>query len=162
MGGFTYFKANKTSQIDFLLSDNQGRKAIMDFKIVTSGWHFSDHTPIDLTIRSKYEINSLCLLIRSRLINEDTSPQRPNNVLKFHNKNFDFNVAKSILTNKFQDISRQCYSCHSADSIVHILHLETEKIIKLSQIRHCRNNNFIDLNREILECDNVFQNYLYT
>ena len=31
-GGFTYYKANKTSQIDFVLTNNSGRRNIVDFR----------------------------------------------------------------------------------------------------------------------------------
>ena len=58
-GGYTYFKANKKSQIDFVVTDNFGRMNVFDFDLVVSGWHFSDHLPVDVTIRCKYNINVL-------------------------------------------------------------------------------------------------------
>ena len=93
-GGFTYFKANKKSQIDFVVTDNAGRKQVTDLELVTSGWHFSDHIPIDLRTRNVYEINSLALLIRSKSLVEPSTPNRNNSFLKLYHKDFNCNMAK--------------------------------------------------------------------
>ena len=47
-GSYTYFKANKKSQIDFVLIDNKGRRLVREFKLVNTKWHHSDHLPLHL------------------------------------------------------------------------------------------------------------------
>ena len=126
-GGHTYFKANKKSQIDFLITDNFGRRNVEHFELVHSGWHFSDHIPIDLNIRFKYDINSISLLIRSRSTLECVDPVNRSNALKlFSNKKFDLTAAKALLMENAEEISNICHITLSSDFIVNRLHVEME------------------------------------
>ena len=50
-GNFTYHKAGKSSQIDFIFTNQHGRKYITDFKIIDTSWHLSDHLPLALHLR---------------------------------------------------------------------------------------------------------------
>ena len=45
-GSLTYFKGGKQSQIDFLVTNNHGRRAIKTFTVLKTDWHMSDHLPI--------------------------------------------------------------------------------------------------------------------
>ena len=44
-GKFTYHKAGKSSQIDFIFTNQHGHKYITDFEIIDKSWHLSDHLP---------------------------------------------------------------------------------------------------------------------
>ena len=115
-GGFTYFKADRKSQIDFVVTDNVGRRDVVDFKLVTQGWHFSDHLPMDLKIRSKYVIDPLSIYIRSKALVEPTHPTK--SVLRINRKNFDSDLAKVFITNHSQELSIKCHSLLNTESIV--------------------------------------------
>ena len=160
-GGFTYFKSDKKSQIDYVLTDKVGRQKVSNFKLVTSGWHFSDHLPIDISTQSKYEINSLSILIRSKSLVKPTIPENTNKFLKFYRKEFDFNAAKAILLENAPDIIQQCNTFHSADLIINKLHLEMAETIRttLTPVRRCipdgKSEEAMD------ECDKTFKEYLY-
>ena len=41
-GDFTYIKSEKKSQIDFCLTNEEGREYIADFNVLTYSWHLSD------------------------------------------------------------------------------------------------------------------------
>ena len=45
---------------DFMIF-HAGCKNVTHFSIVSNSWHLSHHTPIDMTIRTKYEIIALSL-----------------------------------------------------------------------------------------------------
>ena len=47
---FTVIGGNGRSQIDFALTDAQGKREIQCFKILNEDWHLSDHRPIVLEI----------------------------------------------------------------------------------------------------------------
>ena len=56
-GDFTYQKAEKRSQIDFIYTDRIGVKTVIDFKIMNENWHLSDHKPVCLEIKAAESIN---------------------------------------------------------------------------------------------------------
>ena len=127
-GGFTYFKGGKKSQIDFIVTNNAGRRKIDEFSLVTEGWHFSDHIPLDLKVHLSYDISALSLLLRSKSLIESTQPIRKH-CLKTFKKDFDFNAAKLIIEENAVNISRDCASL-SADFIVNRLHAEMSDAVE--------------------------------
>ena len=57
-GDFTYHKFGKRSQIDFILTNNKGRKLVNIFDIVKIGWHASDHLPLDLQLEITWNLEN--------------------------------------------------------------------------------------------------------
>ena len=73
---FTYHSGSSKSQIDFALTDDQGRKNICRFKIISHDWHLTDHRPIVLEIDVTPEIDLSFLFKRAHdlnLTNNDNS-----------------------------------------------------------------------------------------
>ena len=157
-GGFTYFKSGKKSQIDFVLTNNVGRKNVEDFTMVTEGWHFSDHIPLDMKSYLNYDISALTLLLRSKSLIEQTTPKR-NNCLKILKKDFDFNAAKNIMKENAVNIMRDC-SLLSTDFIVQKLHKELGDVIEKTVKKLPRRSNLECDSKEMVECDECFSNYL--
>ena len=156
-GGFTYFKGGKKSQIDFVLTNNVGRRNIEEFTMVTEGWHFSDHIPLDMQSRLCYDISALSLLLRSKSLIELTQPKR-NNCLKTFKNDFDFNAAKFIMEANAVNIARDCTSL-SADFIVQRLHAEMGDAIKRTAKPSKRYNPNLDTSA-MDDCDESFNKYL--
>ena len=163
-GDFTYFKANKKSQIDFVLTDNVGRRNVDQFVIVHSGWHFSDHLPIDTDVRCKFEICALSLLIRSRSTMESTgicnTYNRSNNFKLYNRKKYDFNAAKELLSERSDEITNICQISLSSDFIVNRLHKEMGNMIDNTLLRDHRPaiNNVKQASMK--ECDQEFEKYM--
>ena len=65
-GDFTYHKSGKRSQIDFILTDNRGRRFVNIFDIVKTGWHASDHLPLDLQIKLNWKNGLTCFTKTSK------------------------------------------------------------------------------------------------
>ena len=61
-GDFTYFKANKKSQIDMVYTNTQGLDFIKGFNICNENWHFSDHRPVEVSMICVERINAINLL----------------------------------------------------------------------------------------------------
>ena len=158
-GGLTYFKANRTSQIDFVLTDNVGRRNVTDFKLVTTGWHFSDHLPIDLTVRAGFDVNATSLLIRSKALAEPTKPNNNKNFIRFYRKKFDIAAAKNILLENAAELTQACVNSQSADFIVNSLHGMLGEVIDKTTLPRKRNKEPAN-NAGINECDKKFQSYL--
>ena len=157
-GGHTYFKGGKKSEIDFIVTNNVGRRNVEDFTMVTEGWHFSDHIPLDLKSRLNYDISALSLLLRSKSLIKQTMPQR-NNILKTFKKDFDFNAAKNILKDNATNISSDCASL-SADFIVHRLHAEMGDAIGKTMKKNPRRDTIEPDKSAMNECDECFRKYL--
>ena len=47
---FTFLRSNGKSQIDYCLSNEHGRKRIINLEILSQNWHISDHRPLALEI----------------------------------------------------------------------------------------------------------------
>ena len=92
-GNYTYFKAGKKSQIDFLITDAAGWRLIADFIISQSSWHVSDHLPLDATLTIKTSISANMLLKRSNNLKPYIPSQQP----LFYWKYIDINSMKTSL-----------------------------------------------------------------
>ena len=57
-GCFTYWKGEKKSQIDFLITNSEGRRLITEFNIIQTGWHTSDHLPLELKVEIPLHMNA--------------------------------------------------------------------------------------------------------
>ena len=157
-GGFTYYKGGKKSQIDFIVTNNTGRRNIEKFSMIKEGWHFSDHIPLDIDTRLTYDISALSLLLRSKSLIKETEPSR-NNVIKTFKKEFDFNTAKLVLETNAVNISTDCtYS--PPDFIVNRLHEEMKNAITTSAVPSRRINVTNENTTLMNECDECFKLYL--
>ena len=154
-GGYTYFKANKKSQIDFLLTNNVGRAKITQFEIVKSGWHLSDHLPIDIRISAESTIDVRVLVVRTKLLLEDTykEPRR----IKMYNNKFNVGQAKHLLLADADTIFNECQD-KSADEVLNSIYDHIDPILRKTttmeeKVRPVKNPDMKD-------CDRLFQAYL--
>ena len=158
-GCFTYFNSNRKSQIDFALTDNVGRRNVTDFKLTTTGWHFSDHLPVDLIVRVNYDIKPVSLLIRSKELLVNTKPNNNKNFIRFYPKDFDVAAAKDILSENAAEITQSCISSQSADFIVNTLHSILGDVITKTATRKKKSKEPSRCTG-MKECDTSFRNYL--
>ena len=86
-GNFTYFKAEKKSQIDFLITNDNGRRLLTHFEIPSTGWHISDHLPLHANILIKTTISADMLLKRSNELKPYIPSQQP--LLRTHHYKFN-------------------------------------------------------------------------
>ena len=156
MGHWTYFKGNKKSQIDFLVTDNKGRERITSFDISTNGWHFSDHLPIDVSIDIPYSIDPLLLLARAKLLNEETVVVNQPSVKCFKN-NFDMDKGKKILLEKSDTILFKCQN-QSVDTMLDVLNENIEEMLEVANVP--KTKKAIIVNNSMSECDELFNRYL--
>ena len=157
-GGYTYFKANKKSQIDFVVTNNSGRKNVENGKLVTSGWHFSDHLPIDLTIRSEYHINVLAVYIRCKALITPDEHFSHKITLKSNRNIIDINKAKRMLMDNAEKLTANSYTYNSAEKITDDIHTLLDIIIKETsfvkrRVTDCKHDG-------MKECDRIFNIYL--
>ena len=75
-GDFTYHKADKKSQIDYVFTDRTGLKYIEKFEICVDSWHLSNHRPLCLEIKASESINCHTLWRRSKDLNYEFDPQQ--------------------------------------------------------------------------------------
>ena len=66
-GDFTYIKSEKKLQIDFCLTNEEGRKFITNFNVLTYSWHLSNQ----LSMVTSTEIDSKNLLLHAMDLNKD-------------------------------------------------------------------------------------------
>ena len=93
-GKLTYHKANKSSQIDFVFTNKEGRKQITQFSIIETKWHLSDHLPLVLKLNLPFRISTNMILARAIELNNplQTEAQIPSCRFKF-----DFEQAKEMI-----------------------------------------------------------------
>ena len=157
-GGFTYFKGGKKSQIDYIITNNAGRRSVKELSLVTEGWHFSDHIPLDLKTHLCYDVSALSLLLRSKSLVEPTQPVRKN-YLKTFKKDFDYDAAKLLMEANAVNMARDCASL-SGDLITQRLHAEMgDAIGRTIKHQHIRRNIEFDIGI-MDECDESFRQYL--
>ena len=155
-GGYTYFKSNRKSQIDFLITNNIGRAKINDFQIIEKGSHFSDHLPIDLKFNFEFKVDVHALFMRAKLLQEKfiltTTP-----LTTFRNK-FNFVEATRMLSENAYSILNECETC-SSHEIVDIIYKNIDCTLKKTKI--AEHMNLRNTRRNIMEeCDSAFCDYL--
>ena len=123
-GHWTYFKGNKKSQIDFVLTDKKGRRNVTSYEIVKARWHISDHLPIDMTINIPYDINIMEILIRSKSLNEEYSSRCDAKIIKCFKQKFDENESTKQLLIHENTIMVECQNTESADEILDITYIK--------------------------------------
>ena len=132
-GGFTFYKANKKSQIDIGFTNNEGRKLLKEFKLIREGWHSSDHMPIEMELEISKLISIKVLLTRAKELNHHGPVQQPvinRNVYKFH-----MEMARRKLTplrGMIRDVS--CNS-ESSDAVIETLNEVLIPIIKETKLK---------------------------
>ena len=155
-GKFTYFKANKKSQIDFVLANNLGRKLVKRFDINLTGWHLSDHVPLTLRISVSCNIDLNLLVARSNELLHSYIPTTVKSLKTFKHQ-FHLENAQTILFQKSDTIMKECQNQTSADLILDSIYGIINPILESTKIsKTFKNKNDEDATRN---CDECFQKY---
>ena len=101
---FTFIRSNGKSQIDFCLTNSEGRRNLKNFNILVNDWHISDHRPISLEVEVDSEIDTGWLLKRSFDLNS-TNTDSGDEVLQFRG-DFDYDAIQSELLQQNDTIQR--------------------------------------------------------
>ena len=104
----TFHGGNGNSQIDFVLSNNSGKKLIEKFHILSKDWHISDHQPIYISVSIDRGIDVYSLLRRAQDVNHVRDNRAEILQLK---ANYDFASIKTVLNEKHSDIEHDMQSC---------------------------------------------------
>ena len=141
-GKFTYYKAGKQSQIDFCLTNSEGRKHVSSFEIQDTNWHNSDHLPLKLSLKLPKVINANMLLLRTKQLFEDhTSTQRiPTFKFKFNTE------ASSIQLESCLDEMYANMNGNRTDDLLKSFEDNLQTVLK---------SNRVNVKREERECDDV-------
>ena len=129
-GKFTYHKAGKSSQIDFIFTNQQGRKYITDFKIIDTSWHISDHILLALYLHLTFQISSDMLLARAVELNNSFQP-----VAKIPSCRFKFNSqrAQGMLQDRYP-IILDVFAGNSPDALLRTLDENLISILNTNKV----------------------------
>ena len=159
-GHWTYFKGNKKSQIDFILTDKNGRKYITSFEIVKVGWHISDHLPIDMKIKIAQDINIMEVLIRAKSLMDEFSYSHNSKHIKCFKQKFNETKSSTQLTGYGDSIILECQN-KSVDEMLDILYRYTDIVLNENSCKQVVKKNIVNL-EDVKECDRRFKRYLST
>ena len=151
-GGYTYFKSNKKSQIDYVITNNYGRAKINKFKITETGWHMPDHLPIGVEIHVETMIDVHVLLVRFKLLLESGPKETPR--LNIFMKKFNVDEAKAILAVNVDNIIKECEN-KSADEILNAIYYNLDLSLEKTIIVKERE---ITIQSDVMkDCNRLFQ-----
>ena len=140
-GDFTYYKANKRSQIDFVFTDYAGLKSIIEFAIPNENWHLSDHRPVCVEIQAKEGIDCSSLLRRAKDLNYVFDPNHTKPV-RYLGK-YDYKLFENLLKCNFKYIEGAVMEkLDNEDINGAILQIEDKlaKVYRTSKVKENTNN----------------------
>ena len=155
-GKYTFHKAGKSSQIDFILTNRQGRRYVTDFKIIDTSWHLSDHLPLSLKLHLPYQVSTDILLVRAIELNNSFQPVSK---VPSHRFKFNFEPACEMLNQKYPLILQSCNS-NSPDVIIRTFEENLIPILKANRIKKEIIKPSTIYNDSCLECDELFNKYI--
>ena len=91
------------------------------FNIIKTGWHFSDHLPIEIEIIVPSHINATTILLRARSLNEDRNKLTVKPIVKSYKNKFDEVEGEKFLLENTNAILFECEN-QSADRMVDIIY----------------------------------------
>ena len=155
-GNFTYQKGKKRSQIDFVLTNSQGRRLVADFRIDISSWHLSDHLPLCLKLNLPQVLNADMLLVRALELSSSYQP-----LVKMCSYRFKFHTAQAqgMLTERYQMLL-DSLDTHCPDLILNTIVDNLKMVLNATRIKEepvLHSNIYKDLYQE---CDQLFAIYV--
>ena len=126
-----------------------------DFNILETGWHMSDHLPLDLTVTLPAVINADKLLIRAMELTESFSPVSQLEACRFQ---FNYESASRMLHEKYTEILNCCDE-GSPDLIIETLERNIIPILKTNKSSDERANAPSLPDNINSECDALFEIY---
>ena len=114
-GDFTYIKSEKKSQIDFVLTDKNGRKYLQEFNVVQDNWHLTDHKPIEVKLLLNIDIDVMTLFTRASELNYDITSTKY--TLPRYNKKYNYDKIESFLVDNSEVINTSITNYLDANDI---------------------------------------------
>ena len=156
-GGFTYFKAGRKSQIDLLLTNNDGRRLVESFNIKQTGWHLSDHLPLDISISIDACIGSNMIMKRSKELLPYIPSQQP--LLKTFRYDFDVDAAQHKLSQHANSLQGVCTEYwDNPNRILDEIESCVTPIITAERIK--RKPVVVNPDVAVTTCDALFKSYV--
>ena len=115
MGGFTYTKSDKKSQIDFILTTSNGRENVQELLLIDDDWHLSDHRPLQLNLAFSKQTDIRRTLVRAVDLNKDIESNR---LIKRFSSNYNYEIIKSFLEHEQVAIFQSVEQCNSDPSLI--------------------------------------------
>ena len=157
-GDFTYYKNEKMSQIDLVLTNDKG-KNVKSFKIVDCNWHISEHRPVNVNICVNNTLSTNALLVMAQNWNHEFSPYKP--PIQRFNKSYDLQIIYNYILRENETIFDNIASAlnegnvEKAVSKFDIFVKDMHKCAKTLKPKVTHPNNAIIMN----EADEKFRNY---
>ena len=162
-GDFTYIKNEKKSQIDFTLTNSDGRNHITSFSIINQDWHISDHRPVCVDVCIDCTTSSNSLLVRAENLNYEFSPDV--SVIQRFNKSYNLNVIDDYIESNCEILYKGVSNALQNDNINLAVHIYNEFMNDMHRRVRAPNsslthNNNINNNVTILnEANSKFKKY---
>ena len=155
-GCFTYFKAEKKSQIDFLLTNNKGRQLIDDFSIKQTGWHASDHLPLEVTVSFKAVMSADIILKRSNELKPYVPSQQP--LLRINRYMFNEELAVADMLVNANSLHAICIA--NQNNPDKMLEAIESYVVPILSGRKLRNEKAVKKDVVTNNCDFLFHKYI--
>ena len=159
-GSYTYCKGDKRSQIDFVLTNCKGRQLISEFKIVQTGWHTSDHLPLQLKVNVRLYMNASMLWKRSCELKPYLPSQQP--LIRSHRFKFDEEKVLNELTRCSDLLENVCRDTSDPDVIIDEIESVLIPIVRAGKLKRQQSTQISMLNVIAIahrKCDAKFQKY---
>ena len=101
VGDFTYQKGDTRSQIDFAMTDSNGRKCIIDFIIIQDNWHLADHKPIMLKLSLPMDIDLGTMYQRAAELNYEPEHHATKKLARY-NKLYNYENIERYLVSQHE------------------------------------------------------------
>ena len=80
---------DKKSQVDYGLTNRNGRKCVKSFAVINENWHMSDHKPIALNVEIDTTVTCEAILCRAENLNYDVNTEKSNLIRNNKGYNYD-------------------------------------------------------------------------
>ena len=156
-GRYTYFKSERKSQIDYLLTNDIGRRLIKKYEIIPIGWHLSDHLPINVTIEFDGILSADMILKRSNELKPFLPSQQP--LFKTYRFKFDETLARNEIMIKSNILYQDCIAAENKpNEMLDVIVNNVSSIVSKFKM----NKQTIDVisDEHLSRCDTLFEEYL--
>ena len=162
-GQYTFYRGNKKSQIDYILTDKSGLSHITNMNFINKDWQISDHTPITLNICYKIPLDFNHLYVRAQELNRCPSAclEKPVSMKKW---TFRPNVCTDMFRNSrviLEDIITNTANYEPnqvCDKLLDTLQSQMRKAIRTTRVRN-NNQSFSTMDNILSNVNDKFEIY---
>ena len=161
-GKHTFYRGNRKSQIDFVITNRKGLDIIEELKFIENDWHISDHIPISTKISIPHTVDLKTLHKRSCDIN--ALPQScQSKITELKKYDVDITICTTILQTQREELTKLMEEniidpAKSCDILTENLQNCLFKAVKESKIRKF-NRRTNETTHSLNNANAAFQNY---